>query len=194
MQPIQIVFPDWIDGYLARYPTHFSDDRQRMALVLDLAREHVRLGTGGPFSAAVFAARDGRLLAVGVNLVLSSWCSSAHAEMVAIASAQQRLGHQDLRQAVPGGCTLFSSAEPCAMCMGALPWSGIERLVCAARDEDVRAIGFDEGHKPPDWVTGYAQRGIGVTRDLLRDEAIEVLNHYAATGGQIYGPGCAMAE
>lgn len=158
-----------------------------MSLVLELTREQVRVGSGGPFGAAVFASDSGRLLAVGINLVVASRCSIAHAEMVAIASAQQTLGHYDLRQAVPGGCVLISSAEPCAMCLGALPWSGIDRLVCAARDADVRAIGFDEGHKPPDWVEGYARRGIGVTRDVRREEALEVLQEYATRGGEIYG-------
>lgn len=184
---IQIALPRWIAAFLSARPTTLINDDQRMALVLDLTREHVRRGTGGPFGAAVFASSNGQLLSVGVNLVMTSCCSIAHAEMVAIASAQQTLGHDDLRQAVPGGCVLISSAEPCAMCLGALPWSGIDRLVCAATDADVRSIGFDEGHKPLDWVAGYARRGIGVTRDLMRDEAIAVLQEYAATGGKIYG-------
>ena len=101
--------------------------------------------------------------------------ASASDTIVAIASAQQRLGHYDLRQAVPGGCALFSSAEPCAMCMGAIPWSGIERLVYAASDEDARAVGFDEGHKPADWIAGYAWRGIQVTSDVMREEAAAML-------------------
>lgn len=184
---IQIALPHWVAPFLNARPAIFPDDDQRMALVLELTREQVRVGSGGPFGAAVFASESGRLLAVGVNLVVASRCSIAHAEMVAIASAQQALSHYDLRQAVPGGCVLFSSAEPCAMCLGALPWSGIERLVCAARDADVRAIGFDEGHKPRDWVDGYARRGIGVTRDVGRNEAIAVLREYAAKGGEIYG-------
>jgi tRNA(Arg) A34 adenosine deaminase TadA len=184
---IQIALPRWIAPFLSARPAIFPDDDRRMALVLELTREQVRVGSGGPFGAAVFASESGRLLAVGVNLVVASRCSIAHAEMLAIASAQQMLGHYDLRQAVPGGCVLFSSAEPCAMCLGALPWSGIDRLVCAARDADVRAIGFDEGHKPPDWVEGYARRGIGVTRDLRREEAIAALREYVVKDGEIYG-------
>ncbi|NEX19696.1 nucleoside deaminase [Thiorhodococcus mannitoliphagus] len=159
-----------------------------MQLVLDLTRAHIRAGTGGPFGAALFDAQSGELISVGVNLVVASHCSIAHAEMVAIASAQQRLGHYDLSQAVPGGCVIYSSAEPCAMCLGAIPWSGVERLVCAARDADARAIGFDEGHKPSDWQRGYAERGIEVTRDILRQEASALLRDYARHGGEIYGP------
>ncbi|MEY6432857.1 nucleoside deaminase [Thioalkalicoccus limnaeus] len=186
--PIQIECPDWFSSFLAGRSHRCVDDSDRMRLVLDLTAEHLRARTGGPFGAAVFAAVDGSLISVGVNLVEGSRCSIAHAEMVAIGKAQQRVGHHDLRAAVPGGCVLVSSAEPCAMCLGALPWSGINRLVCAARDADVRAIGFDEGHKPPDWVAGYARRGIAVTRDLMRTEAVALLRAYAAEGGTIYGP------
>lgn len=188
---IRIDLPDWIDPFIARFlaahPATLSDDRGRMALAIALAAENVRAGTGGPFGAAVFARRDGRLLAVGVNRVLASHCSSAHAEMVALALAQQGLGEEDLRL-VPGGCVLATSAEPCAMCMGAIPWSGIESVLIGARDADVRAIGYDEGHKPADWPAGYARRGIAVTRDLRREEASAVLRAYLDGGGVIQGP------
>ena len=128
----------------------------------------------------------GQLISVGVNLVLSSRCSIAHAEIVALALAQQGLGGHDLASAVPGACTLVSSAEPCAMCMGAVPWSGVRRLVCGARDEDVRAVGFDEGDKPVDWQAAFARRGIRVTRDCLRDRARAVLQAYIENEGRIY--------
>ncbi|MTW20894.1 nucleoside deaminase [Allochromatium palmeri] len=184
---IRIELPAWIDDVLAAHETSGLDDTGRMAMVLDLARANIRAGTGGgPFSAAIFERRSGRLVAAGVNQVIASCCSIAHAEMVAIGVAQQRRGHFDLRQAVPGGCVLFSSAEPCAMCMGAIPWAGIDRVVIGARDSDVRAIGFDEGHKPADWIAGYVQRGIEVTRDLLRAESAQILRDYAQAGGAIY--------
>ncbi|MFD2112407.1 nucleoside deaminase [Thiorhodococcus fuscus] len=185
---IRIDLPEWVPGFLASVPRPLADDRARMAWVLELTRENIRAGTGGPFGAALFAADSGRLIAVGVNRVVPAYCSIAHAEMVAIATAQQHLGHYDLRQALPGGSILYSSAEPCAMCLGALPWSGIDRLVYAARDADVRAIGFDEGDKPNDWISGYARRGIRVTAELLREEAAELLRRYAANGGEIYDP------
>jgi tRNA(Arg) A34 adenosine deaminase TadA len=185
---ICIRYPAWVERFLDDRPTLYTSDDARMTLVLALARANIGQGTGGPFGAAVFEAASGGLLSVGINLVTSAMCSIAHAEMVALAAAQQSLGHHDLGFAVPGGCILVSSAEPCAMCMGALPWAGISRLVCAARDEDVRAIGFDEGDKPPDWPELLQARGISVTRDLMRAEAIDVLQLYQATGGEIYGP------
>ncbi len=74
------------------------------------------------------------------------------------------------------------------MCLGAIPWSGLSRLFCGARDEDARAIGFDEGAKPSDWATALNQRGVQVERDLLRWKAVAVLNRYASSGGKIYNP------
>lgn len=186
MKPIEIRWPDWVETFMSERRSPLATDAERMGLVLDLTRAHVDAGTGGPFGAAIIGVASGEILSVGVNLVVASHCSMAHAEMVAIASAQQTLGSYDLGKAVPGGCILYSSAEPCAMCMGAVPWSGIERLVCAARDEDARAIGFDEGHKPRDWIEDYARRGIQVTRDVLREDAVELLRRYAAKGGEIY--------
>jgi tRNA(Arg) A34 adenosine deaminase TadA len=75
------------------------------------------------------------------------------------------------------------------MCFGAIHWSGILSLVCGARDEDARAIGFDEGPKLPDWVSALNDRGIRVTRDVLRGEATAVLKEYAAKGGILYNTG-----
>jgi tRNA(Arg) A34 adenosine deaminase TadA len=157
-----------------------------MGLAIDLARENIRQGSGGPFGAVVLAAETGRVVSVGVNLVLSSRCSIAHAEIVALGIAQQGLGSHDLTSVVSGGCTLISSAEPCAMCMGAIPWAGVRHLVCGARDGDVRAVGFDEGHKPGDWASAFARRGIRVTQDCLRERAVGVLREYARSDGPIY--------
>ena len=72
------------------------------------------------------------------------------------------------------------------MCLGATPWSGVRHLVCAARDEEARAAGFDEGAKPALWVSALEMRGITVERDVLREEAAGVLREYAERGGEIY--------
>ena len=115
-----------------------------MNFVIDLSRQNIERATGGPFGAAVFDA-DGRLVAPGVNMVIPQNCSILHAEMVAMALAQKVLGRFDLSD---GGCqtfSLFTSTEPCAMCFGAIPWSGVRRLVCGAARKDAEAVGFDEG-------------------------------------------------
>lgn len=75
------------------------------------------------------------------------------------------------------------------MCFGAIPWSGVSQLICGARDEDARAIGFDEGPKLTDWVSALNSRGITVRRDVLREEAVAVLREYSSSGGVIYNAG-----
>ena len=156
-----------------------------MTAVIALAEENVRRG-GGPFGAAVFDCAGGRCVAVGVNRVVDGRCSHLHAEMVALARAQQALGTHDL--ATAGRFVLFTSVEPCAMCLGAVVWSGVARLVCRATGADAEGVGFDEGPKPADWPDALAQRGIRVRRQLLRPRARAVLFAYAAAGGWIYNP------
>ena len=85
-----------------------------------------------------------------------------------------------------GAYELVTSTEPCGMCLGALTWSGIQHLVCGARDEDARSIGFDEGPKPENWILELKNRGISVIRDLYREKAKEVLSLYKESGGIIY--------
>jgi tRNA(Arg) A34 adenosine deaminase TadA len=100
--------------------------------------------------------------------------------------AGARLGSYDLGNEGAAPTVLVSSVEPCAMCLGATPWSGVSRLIIGARDADARAIGFDEGDKPGNWVESLNARGIEVTQDVLREEAAGVLNAYANAGNEIY--------
>jgi len=157
-----------------------------MRLAVSLARQNVRRGTGGPFGALVVASETGQVISGGVNLVVASHNSTAHAEMLALQLAEERLGTYDLGAAPGGPYELVSSVEPCVMCLGAVLWSGISTLVCGARDEDAHAIGFDEGPKPAHWVDALGSRGVGVVLDLLRDESAAVLSEYQAGGGAVY--------
>ncbi|HPC95465.1 MAG TPA: nucleoside deaminase [Sedimentisphaerales bacterium] len=182
---VVLQLPLWLRQAAGLIERPFGSAEAKMRFVIDLAQRNVEHKTGGPFGAAVFEARSGRLLAPGVNLVEPLHCSIAHAEMVAIALAQQAMGSYDLGA---GGMVyeLVTSTEPCAMCLGAIPWSGVRRVLCGARGEDACAIGFDEGAKPGDWVGALRSRGIEVVRDICRDEARAVLRHYLAAGGRIY--------
>lgn len=157
-----------------------------MRFVVDLALRNVTEHTGGPFAAAIFEARTGRLISVGVNLVVLTNCSLAHAELVALAHAHHTVRHFDLGAPGIPEHELVTSSEPCAMCFGAIPWSGVRRVLCGARADDAEAIGFDEGPKPRQWITALEQRGIRVVRDLCRKEAITVLQRYRQSGGIIY--------
>lgn len=158
-----------------------------MALVIDVARENIRQGTGGPFGAAVVDSNNGKLVSLGVNLVTSAGLSIAHAEMVAISLAQHRMGQWDLSQA--GNMSLITTCEPCAMCFGAVPWSGVRKLVCGARKSDAQTAGFDEGDKPIEWVQSLRDRGIEVELDVMRSTAVDIFRLYRASGGEIYNAG-----
>ena len=181
---VSLRLPGWVEEMVedSVYPT--VEDRMRLAV--ELSRENARRGTGGPFGAAVFESVSGRLIAAGVNLVVGSGNSVAHAETVALMVAQRVTGDFDLGAPGRPTCELFASTEPCLMCLGATIWSGVRTLVCAARDEDAAAIGFDEGPKPFMWHERLEERGISVRRDVLRQEAAEVLRDYASAGGEIY--------
>jgi tRNA(Arg) A34 adenosine deaminase TadA len=183
---VTLRLPAWVEESLAAEDRTYPTAEGRMRLVVGLARQNVRRGTGGPFGAVIFERETGRLLAPGVNLVVGSGCSVFHAEMVAIIVAQKILGSFDLGGASAPAYELVTSTEPCAMCLGATPWSGVRGLVCGAREEDASAVGFDEGAKPSEWVPALEGRGIAVTRDVLREEAAGVLREYAASGGEIY--------
>ena len=185
---IEIALPEWIDTLLPDENKVYPGPDDRMDLVIDLARRNVAAGTGGPFGAGIFDMRSGRLIAPGVNLVMSAKYSVAHAEIVAMMIAQNRVGSYDLGGDGLPPMELVSSTEPCAMCLGALVWSGVRRLVCGARDADARAVGFDEGSKPNDWIGGLKARGIAVLSDVKRAASIQVLEDYAARGGVIYNP------
>lgn len=185
-----VELPAWLVEAAAELDcTAYASETQRMALAIDLARRNVVERSGGPFGAAVFDRDRQRLVAVGVNIVERSGWSCGHAEVMALSLAEQALSSFDLGAAGPAGYELVSSCEPCLMCLGATLWSGVGSLVCGARDEDARAIGFDEGPKPADWVAQLEKRGVAVKRDVLRDEARAVLRLYRETGGELYNPG-----
>ncbi len=155
-----------------------------MDFVIQLCKQNVSKQTGGPFAAAIFDMQNQQLLAVGVNIVVPSHNCTNHAEMTAITLAQQALKTYDLKE--HGNFELLTSCEPCAMCFGALPWSGIQHLAYAATSADAEAIGFDEGAKHPDWINALQQRNITVSQEVLRDKATAILQQYASQSGIIY--------
>lgn len=175
-------YPNWVEEFLWNWDQPLKTDEQRMRLAVALSAKNVKSG-GGPFGAATFDMATGELLSVGMNLVVLGNCSLLHAEVVAMVLAQQVARNFSLADAYPSGVELVSTTEPCAQCMGAIPWGGIRRLVCGAHGADAEAIGFDEGHKPSDWIDGYRQRGIEVVREVLYAEAKAVLDAY---DGRVY--------
>lgn len=165
----------------------------RMRYVLGLMQTNIATD-GGPFAAAVFERESGLLIAAGANRVVASHCSTAHAEILALLLAQAKLNNHDLGADSLPAYELVTSAEPCVMCFGAVIWSGVRSLVCAARGADVEAIGFDEGPRPENWIDELETRGITVTTDLLRDDACKLLQNYRACNGVIYNARCGVYD
>ena len=186
----QIALPDWVKPWLGIWRSMdgevLATNEQRMRLAVRLSSGNVFHGTGGPFGAIVVQHETGRVVGVGVNGVTRLGLSVAHAEIVALGLAQRAIGSWNLGEG--GSMQLVTSCEPCAMCFGAVPWTGITSVVCGARREDAEAAGFDEGDKPADWIATLERRGIAVTVDVLRDEAADVLRRYAEKAGAIYHP------
>src|SRR5215510_24867 len=183
-QTLQISYPPWVEGAVD-WQRVYRTDEENMALAIQMSELNVRHRTGEPFGAAVFRADIGQLVAVGVSQVVRQNNSILHAEIVAIMMAEQRVQAYNLRvSGVPH--EMVTSCEPCAMCLGAIHWSAVTRLVCGARREDAQHIGFDEGPVFPESYTYLAERGIEIVREVLRKEANAVIQAYLTGGGLIH--------
>lgn len=179
----ELSMPEWVFPFLEQKMILDSSEK-RMDFLARIAEENIRKRTGGPFSAAVFDMKKGDLISIGLNQVTSETTSVAHAEIMALLFAQKKVNHFRLDR---GEYELVSLAQPCAMCYGALFWSGIRRLVYGARKEDVeKYAGFDEGPLPDNWIVQLNKRGIEVISDVGRDMAIRILKQYGQEGGLLY--------
>ena len=184
----EMLLPHWLEDFVDAWQEPLDTAERRMRLAVTLSAENVKHHTGGPFGAIVVEQASNRLLGVGVNLVTALELSIAHAEMVAISLAQSAGGNWNL--GADSDAQLVTSCEPCAMCFGAVPWSGVSSMIWGAGKEDAEAAGFDEGDKPNDWIESLERRGIRTQGGILREEAAAVLMRYAKRDGAvIYHPG-----
>jgi tRNA(Arg) A34 adenosine deaminase TadA len=135
-----------------------------MARAIDLAIENVRSGRGGPFAAVIV--RDGRILAEGTNRVTASNDPTAHAEIVAIRAACTALGAFRL-----DGCDLYTTCEPCPMCLGAVYWARPARVFFAASAADAAAAGFDDAFIYDQIALERADRKIPFV-EMMREESL----------------------
>ena len=138
-------------------------DERLLREAIDLARDHMREGSGGPFGAVI--ARDGEVVARGWNAVTSELDPTAHAEVVAI-----RRACAALRTFRLDGFTLYTSCEPCPMCLAAVYWARIDRVVYGAGRADAAAIGFDDSRIYDEISLPRDARTMRM-RQLLRAEA-----------------------
>jgi len=179
--------PEWAEHELHHLPALIPHLDDRMAAVLRFARLNTEHESGGPFAAGVFERDSGRLIVIGVNRVIPLNCSSAHAEVTALTLAQQMLGTYDLGGPDMPAHQLVVNWSPCAMCFGAVLWSGIRSLVIAGSDPEMMAItGFDEGPMPDNWRQELADRGIELIEGLMRAEALAGFRDFAATNPVVY--------
>jgi guanine deaminase len=135
-----------------------------MARAIALAIENVHSGQGGPFGAVVV--REGAIIAEGANRVTASNDPTAHAEVLAIRYSCQKLGFFELK-----GCELYTSCEPCPMCMGAIYWARLSRVYFASFAGDASKAGFDDSFIYREIAQPHALRGIPMIQ-MMREEAL----------------------
>jgi tRNA(Arg) A34 adenosine deaminase TadA len=182
---VHVEYPDWVDS-VVQWDRIYSSDHNRMRLAIDVSRANVEHATGGPFGAAIFESQSGRVVAVGMNSVVRLNNCTLHGEMMAFMMAQQRVGSFSLNGPGLPAHELFTSCEPCAMCLGGALWSGVQRVVYGAGREDASRLNFEEGPVFPESYQYLEDRGIRIVGKVLRDEARAVLELYRARSGTIY--------
>lgn len=148
-----------------------------MRRVLELASQNVREGKGGPFAAAVV--RGGEIIATGTNVVTSANDPTAHAEVVAIRNACRALGRFQLDD-----CDLYTSCEPCPMCLGAIYWARPRCVYFAATHQDAADAGFDDAFIYEEIARTPEERRIPMTR-VLEHSAADPFDTWRAFEGRI---------
>jgi tRNA(Arg) A34 adenosine deaminase TadA len=154
-----------------------AQDERFMRHAIALSRRGMEAGAGGPFGAVVVA--DGRVVAEGWNQVTSTNDPTAHAEVVAIRRACTALGRFDLR-----GAVLYTSCEPCPMCLAAAYWARLDAVVFGNAREDAAAIGFDDQFLYDEVPKPVAARALPMRR-LLSAEALEVFGAWAEKADKV---------
>jgi tRNA(Arg) A34 adenosine deaminase TadA len=184
--PMEVALPSWVLA-LADAASPCVTDEARVAFAIALARGNVEHGTGGPFGAAIFEEDTGRLVSVGVNLVETRHNAVLHAEVVALMFAQRAVASYTLASPPARAAhVLATSCAPCAMCLGAVHWSGVTRVLIGATRDDAMAIGFDEGPVFPESVRYLEARGIAFVEGIEREAARAVLQRYQELDRPLY--------
>jgi len=139
-----------------------------MARAIALSIDSARSGLGGPFGAVVV--RDAKVIAEGINRVTSTNDPTAHAEIVAIREACRTLGLFELK-----GCEIYTSCEPCPMCLGAIYWARPDRIYFANTSADAAKIGFDDSFIYQEIAQPHPHRKIPMI-PMMREEALEAFH------------------
>jgi guanine deaminase len=136
-----------------------------MARAIEIALENVRSGRGGPFGAVVV--KNGKIIAEGANRVTATNDPTAHAEVLAIREACKKLGSFELH-----GCELYTSCEPCPMCLGAIYWARPDHVYFGGSAEDASSAGFDDSLIYREITLPHTSRKIPMIQ-LMHDQALE---------------------
>ena len=146
-----------------------SEDERFMQMAIDLSVENVANG-GGPFGAVIV--RGGEVLATGTNRVTANNDPTAHAEVSAIREACAKIGNFKLE-----GATIYTSCEPCPMCLSAIYWAGISRIFYGNTKADAKAVNFDDSFIYDQLRLDYDQRSINCEH-FMRDEALKAFRKW----------------
>lgn len=152
------------------------NDELYLKLAIEFAQKGMDNDSGGPFGCVIV--KNGEVIGHGYNQVTSSNDPTAHAEIIAIRNACKALGSFQL-----DGCVLYTSCEPCPMCLGAIYWARPERIVYACSREDAAAIGFDDDFIYREIPLPLSERRINTTQ-LMQDEGRMVMNLWNEKSGR----------
>lgn len=148
-----------------------------MREAIRLSIENVESGNGGPFGAVIV--KDGKIIARGVNNVTTNNDPTAHAEVTALRNACEELGTFQL-----DGCEIYTSCEPCPMCLGAIYWARPDKMYFANTKKDAAAIDFDDQFIYEELDLSFADRKLE-THQMLRNEALEAFKKWQESNDKI---------
>ncbi len=148
-----------------------------MARAIRLSIDNVAAGRGGPFGAVVV--KNAEIIAEGVNRVASTNDPTAHAEMVAIRDACRKLGVFNL-----DGCEIYSSCEPCPMCLGAIYWARISHIYFGSSAADASKAGFDDSEIYRELSQSHSERKISMVQ-IMRDQALEAFRVWESSSNKV---------
>jgi guanine deaminase len=148
-----------------------------MARAIELSIENVRSGRGGPFAAVVV--KDGKIIAEAANCVTSTNDPTAHAEMVAIREACKKLSNFELKD-----CDIYTTCEPCPMCLGAIYWARPARVYFASTASDAAKAGFDDSFIYEEIARPHASRKIPMI-SMMREEALAAFEAWRGKSDKI---------
>ncbi len=151
--------------------------KEYLRQAIELAKRNVENGFGGPFGAIVV--KDGKIVGRGVNLVTSSNDPTSHAEIVAIRDACKNLESFQL-----DGCIIYSSCEPCPMCLGAIYWARPEMLIFAASHDDAAKAGFDDSFIYDEIALPFEKRSV-ITTQIKPGNCLEPFNKWIETENKV---------